>query len=173
MTQAVYQLQAQVEASIVRIKAEEATNIKKLSRTYAAMSPEGAAPILKEMEEATLIKILALMKETESAPIFEAMSKLGPDDAKRVAKVTERLRFYLSQPKDAKSLAMNQSVPGAPSGQVPCPPPVRPSFANRASAIGTPPRSARCWNAPSNKRRHKRIKRSNLSGESSAIRRFC
>ena len=106
VTQAVYQLQAQVEASIVRIKAEEATNIKKLSRTYAAMSPEGAAPILKEMEEATLIKILALMKETESAPIFEAMSKLGPADAKRVAKVTERLRFYLSQPKDAKKASL-------------------------------------------------------------------
>jgi flagellar motility protein MotE (MotC chaperone) len=57
VTQAVHQLQAQVEASIVRINAEEAVNIKKLSRTYAAMSPEGAAPIMKEMEEPTLIKI--------------------------------------------------------------------------------------------------------------------
>jgi len=102
VTQAVHQLQAQVEASIVRINAEEAVNIKKLSRTYAAMSPEGAAPILKEMEEPTLIKILAIMKETETAPILEAMSKLGVDEAKRVARITERLRFYLSQPKDAK-----------------------------------------------------------------------
>lgn len=105
VTQAVHQLQAQVEASIVRINAEEAVNIKKLSRTYAAMSPEGAAPILKEMEEPTLIKILAIMKETETAPILEAMSKLGTDEAKRVAKITERLRFYLSQPKDAKKAA--------------------------------------------------------------------
>ena len=105
VTQAVHQLQAQVEASIVRINAEEAVNIKKLSRTYAAMSPEGAAPILKEMEEPTLIKILAVMKETETAPILEAMSKLGADEAKRVARITERLRFYLSQPKDAKKVA--------------------------------------------------------------------
>lgn len=97
VTQAVYQLQLQVEAQIVRINAEEAANIKKLSRTYAAMSPEGAAPILKEMEESTLIKILAIMKETETAPILEAMSRLGPEDAKRVAKVSERLRFYLAQ----------------------------------------------------------------------------
>jgi flagellar motility protein MotE (MotC chaperone) len=102
VTQAVYQLQAQVEASIVRISTEEAVNIKKLARTYAAMSPEGAAPIMKEMEEGTLIKILAVMKETESAPILEALSKLGAEEAKRVAHVTERLRFYLSQPKDAK-----------------------------------------------------------------------
>lgn len=102
VTQAVYQLQAQVEANIVRINTEEAANLKKLARTYAAMSPEGAAPILKEMEEGTLIKILALMKETETAPILEVMSKLGADEAKHVAKITERLRFYLSQPKDAK-----------------------------------------------------------------------
>jgi flagellar motility protein MotE (MotC chaperone) len=102
VTQAVHQLQAQVEANIVRINAEEAVNIKKLSRTYAAMSPEGAAPIMKEMEEPTLIKILAVMKEAETAPILEAMSKLGADEAKRVARITERLRFYLSETKDAK-----------------------------------------------------------------------
>lgn len=106
VTQAVHQLQAQVEASIVRIGAEEATNIKKLARTYSAMSPEGAAPILKEMEESTLLKILAVMKETESAPIMEAMSKLGAEEAKRVAQITERLRFYLSQPKDAKKASL-------------------------------------------------------------------
>src|SRR6186713_2931358 len=48
VTQAVHQLQTQVEASIVRINSEEAANIKKLARTYAAMSPDGAAPIFKE-----------------------------------------------------------------------------------------------------------------------------
>jgi hypothetical protein len=42
------------------------------------------------------------MKEAETAPILEAMSKLGADEAKRVARITERLRFYLSEPKDAK-----------------------------------------------------------------------
>lgn len=102
VTQAVYQIQAQVESNLVRIGAEEAVNIKKLARTYAAMSPDGAAPILKEMEEGTLLKILAVMKETESAPIMEAMSKLGAEEAKHVAQITERLRFYLSQPKDGK-----------------------------------------------------------------------
>ena len=102
VTQAVHQLQAQVEASIVRINAEEAVNIKKLSRTYAAMSPDGAAPIMKEMEETTLVKVIALMKEAEVAAILEAMSKLSPADAKRVANITERLRFYLAQPKDGK-----------------------------------------------------------------------
>ncbi len=102
VTQAVHQLQVQIEASIVRISTEEVANIKKLARTYAAMSPEGAAPIMKELEEGTLIKILAVMRETETAPILEALSKLGAEEAKRVAQVTERLRFYLSLPKDGK-----------------------------------------------------------------------
>jgi flagellar motility protein MotE (MotC chaperone) len=102
VTQAIHQLQSQFEATIVRLNAEESVNIKKLARTYAAMAPEGAAPIMKELEENTLTKILAVMKETESAPILEAMSKLGPEEARRVAKVTERLRFYLSQTKDVK-----------------------------------------------------------------------
>ncbi|MFO1511538.1 MAG: hypothetical protein U1F83_01260 [Verrucomicrobiota bacterium] len=105
VTQAIYQLQSQFEATVVRMNAEESVNIKKLARTYATMAPDGAAPIMKELEENTLLKILAVMKETESAPILEAMSKLGPEDAKRVAKVTERLRFYLSQAKDAKKPA--------------------------------------------------------------------
>lgn len=102
VTQAVAQLQAQVEAHIVRINAEETANLKKLARTYAAMSPEGAAPILRELEEATLLKILALMKESESAPLLEEMARLGPDEAKRVAQLTDRLRFYIAQPKDSK-----------------------------------------------------------------------
>jgi flagellar motility protein MotE (MotC chaperone) len=102
VTQAIHQLQKQFEADVVRLSAEETANIKKLARTYAAMAPEGAAPILKELDETVLTKILAVMKETESAPILEAMSRLGPDEAKRVAKITERLRFYLAQTKDAK-----------------------------------------------------------------------
>lgn len=105
VTQAVYQMQKEVESSIVRINTEEASNLKKLARTYSVMSPEGAAPILKEMDEPTLLKILALMKEGESAPILEEMSKLGADQAKHVAEITERLRFYLSQPKDLKQLS--------------------------------------------------------------------
>ncbi len=33
---------------------------------------------------------------------MEAMSRLGAEEAKRVAQITERLRFYLAQPKDGK-----------------------------------------------------------------------
>jgi flagellar motility protein MotE (MotC chaperone) len=101
VTQAVHQLQAELDSKLVRITAEEATNIKKLARTYATMAPDGAAPIMRELEDSTLMKILAVMKDTESAPILEVMGRFSPDDARRVAKATERLRFYLAQ-KDPK-----------------------------------------------------------------------
>ena len=101
-TQTVHQLQAQFDSNVVRVLAEEALNVKKLARTYAAMTPEGAAPILKQMEEATLVKILANMKESETAPILEAMARQGETEAKRVAAISERLRLSLPNPKDAK-----------------------------------------------------------------------
>lgn len=105
VTQVVHQMQSQLDATLVRISAEEATNLKKLARTYAIMAPDGAAPIMKELEDGTLLKILAIMKDTESAPVLEAIGKTSPEEAKRVAKLTERLRFFLSQPKDAKKAA--------------------------------------------------------------------
>lgn len=100
--QAVQQLQTEFDNNIVRVTAEEATNVKKLARTYAAMTPEGAAPILKQMDETTLVKILATMKESETAPILEAMAQQGEANAKRVAAISERLRLSLATLKDAK-----------------------------------------------------------------------
>lgn len=100
--QAVHQLQTEFDKNVVRVTAEESVNVKKLARTYAAMTPEGAAPILKQMDETTLVKILAAMKESETAPILEAMAHQGAADAKRVAAISERLRLTLATLKDAK-----------------------------------------------------------------------
>ena len=102
VTHNVHEMQAQFDTNVVRILAEETANVKKLARTYAAMTPEGAAPILKQLEEATLVKILATMKESEVAPILEAMAREGETEAKRVAVLSERLRLLLPTPKDAK-----------------------------------------------------------------------
>jgi flagellar motility protein MotE (MotC chaperone) len=103
--QAVQQLQTEFDNRVVRVTAEESANVKKLARTYAAMTPEGATPILKQMDETTLVKILATMKESETAPILEAMAHQGVADAKRVAAISERLRLSLSTLKDAKRAA--------------------------------------------------------------------
>ena len=74
------------------IDEEETANLKKLAKTYAAMSPEGAASILKQMEDDQNVKILVFIKEGDSAPILEAFAKSGEADAKRVAMISERVR---------------------------------------------------------------------------------
>lgn len=102
MLEAVQRLQNEFDSNVVRVTVEEAANIKKLARTYAAMTPEGATPILKQMDETTLVKILATMKESETAPILEAMAHQGEADAKRVAAISERLRLSLAILKDPK-----------------------------------------------------------------------
>src|SRR6266545_394995 len=61
VTLSVSKLQEQFDRNVVRVTAEETVNVKKLARTYAAMTPEGAAPILKQLDETTLVKILATM----------------------------------------------------------------------------------------------------------------
>ena len=91
-TQAVNRLEKEFDERIVRVRDEETANLKKLAKTYAAMSPEGAATILKQMEDDQIVKILVFIKEGDSAPILEAFAKSGEADAKRVAMISERVR---------------------------------------------------------------------------------
>jgi len=103
VTQTVYRLRAEFDGLVTRVTEEEAANLKKLARVYATMSPEGAARILKEMEDEQLVKILAVMKEAESAPILESMGQGGKEDAHRAALISDRLRLTLAPPKKASA----------------------------------------------------------------------
>ncbi|MEW6160416.1 MAG: hypothetical protein AB1813_23530 [Verrucomicrobiota bacterium] len=95
ITQMVSQLQREFDQTVLRVKDEETANLKKLAKVYATMAPEGAATILKEMEDELIIKIIVYMKESEAAPILELMGKEGTDQAKRAAKLTERMRLAM------------------------------------------------------------------------------
>jgi hypothetical protein len=66
------------------------------------MSPEGAALIFKQMEEPTLLKVLGVMRDSERAPILEAMARSSEADAKRVVALSDRLRLLLPNSKDSK-----------------------------------------------------------------------
>ena len=93
VTQTIHRLQKEFDQSVVRVREEETANLKKLAKTYAAMSPESAAIILKEMTDDQIVKISVFMKEGEMALIFEAFSKVGKDELKRVALISERVRL--------------------------------------------------------------------------------
>lgn len=97
VTQTVHRMQMELDRTILRVKEEETANLKKLARLYATMSPEGAMNILRAMPDDSVLKIFTFMKESETAPILEAMSKVGPEEVKRVAAMTERLRLTLSR----------------------------------------------------------------------------
>lgn len=93
VTQAVHQLRRELDETFVRVADEETANLKKLGRLYAAMTPDGAAGILRQLDEATIVKIMLYMKEDESAPVLETLSKLGTTEAKLAASISERLRL--------------------------------------------------------------------------------
>lgn len=92
-TQRVHQLQRELDQTFVRVQEEETANLKKLAKVYAGMTPEGAAAILKQLEETTIVKIMVFMKEEQTAPILETLARLGDTEAKLAASISERLRL--------------------------------------------------------------------------------
>lgn len=70
----------ELDAKKNELSINEKANYEKLAKVYDAMSPEGAAPILKQMAESgpgkleQAAQILALMKERNAANLLVAMS---------------------------------------------------------------------------------------------------
>jgi flagellar motility protein MotE (MotC chaperone) len=98
ITQQVFRLQQQLDADFASIREDEAGNLKRLAKVYASMSPEGAAKILLEFDDDQVVKVFALMKEPESAPILELMAKEDQNAARRVALISDRLRRLRAKP---------------------------------------------------------------------------
>jgi flagellar motility protein MotE (MotC chaperone) len=89
-------LQKDFDLNVTRVRTEEAANLKRLAKVYAAMSPEGAGSILKELDDEQIVKILLFMKDAETAPVLESLAKMGEGEAKRAALLSERLRLAAS-----------------------------------------------------------------------------
>ena len=85
-------IQEQVDKNLFRIKEDEAGNLKKLAKMYVAMEPASAARIMRELDDTILVKILALMKEPETALVLESLSRMGEAETKRAAAISESLR---------------------------------------------------------------------------------
>ena len=99
VTQTVSRLRKELDTTVSLVADEEVVNLKKLAKVYAFMSPVGAARILKEMDDAQIVTILALMKEAESAPILEGIGQGDKQDVKRAALISNRLRLTIPLPK--------------------------------------------------------------------------
>ncbi|HVW19608.1 MAG TPA: hypothetical protein VHC86_00190 [Opitutaceae bacterium] len=89
-------LRRQIDERVIAINADESKNLHVLAQTYATLTPEGAVNILKEMDDATAVKILSLMKPDVVGPIFEVMAKPNGTDttmAQHAAELSEKLRM--------------------------------------------------------------------------------
>jgi flagellar motility protein MotE (MotC chaperone) len=95
VTQTVYQLQTEFDRNVIRIKEQEAENVKKQAKVMATMSPEAAAGLITEMSEDDATRIVFTMKPDEASPIIEALSTSGRAGSRRAAIITERLRRTL------------------------------------------------------------------------------
>lgn len=93
LTQSIHVLQNEFDRSVVQIEEQESVNLKKLAKVYAGMAPENAIHILRQMEETTLVKVFASMKDSERGPVLEALANAGEADAKLAATISERLRL--------------------------------------------------------------------------------
>ena len=85
----------QISDKVVEIQAVEAKNLRLLAQTYTNITPQGVVAILREMDDATAVKILSLMKPDVVGPIFEQMAKSDSPviDAYRAARLSEKLRL--------------------------------------------------------------------------------
>jgi flagellar motility protein MotE (MotC chaperone) len=97
ITQRVAQLQMDFDKNVVRIQEEEAANLKKVVRMYASMSPQSVLSILKEMDDPAVVKLLSVMKDSESGALLDGMAKESQDQAKRVAVLSDLLRKVLPE----------------------------------------------------------------------------
>ncbi len=102
ITQEVGQLQYEFNQVVTYVKEQEAANQKKLAKTYASMSPEDAALIMKEMDDGRVVRLLMFMSEEATAKILATLAKPGAADAKRAALLSERLRLSVQAPATGK-----------------------------------------------------------------------
>jgi flagellar motility protein MotE (MotC chaperone) len=98
VTETVNQLQSNFDKNVVLYKTQEVANVKRQVKLISAMSPEGAVNMINEMSDDEVVRILFTMKPDEASLILDTLSKMGPDEAKRAALLTERLHEVLPEP---------------------------------------------------------------------------
>jgi len=107
-------LAADLKKQKVEFETAEKQNIEKMSKMYDAMTPEAAAPILKEMAERGRLdmaaKILVFMKERNAARVLEAMN-----DPALAIQVLDRMRGIRAASTSPLAPPPGGAPPGTPS----------------------------------------------------------
>lgn len=105
----VIRLRAELDARVVEVQEYEKENIKKLMQTYSTMPAGSAVPILRELDEDTVVKIFSMMKPDAVSKLLGAMaaivdknaSAMSEDSpARRAARISDKLRLMKTTKKE-------------------------------------------------------------------------
>jgi len=102
----VIRLRQELDVRIVEVQDFEKDNLKKLATTYAKMTPIFAVPILRELEEDTVVKILANMKPEIVSKLLGAMASFvdkgqrTQTPAEQAANISNKLRIMKTAKKE-------------------------------------------------------------------------
>lgn len=94
-------LRNQLNKHVGQLKESEMKNIRSLAATYADMKPRAAIPLLRELSDDTIIKILAVWKPDNVRPLLDEISKNAAADPEMVHRAgiwSERLRLLPRDP---------------------------------------------------------------------------
>lgn len=97
-------MRREVTDNIPKIATSEKANVKSLAKTYSTMKPADAVAVMRELDDASVVKLLASMKADVVGNIFQEMAKAKDGDstlAVRAARISEQLRLLQSEAKTA------------------------------------------------------------------------
>ncbi len=89
-------MRAEIGARIIEITENEAKSLKTLAGTYSAMTPKAMVPILREMDDGTVVKLFSQMKGEVVSAVFEELGRQSATDpvlARRVAGISDKFRL--------------------------------------------------------------------------------
>jgi flagellar motility protein MotE (MotC chaperone) len=98
VTRTMSNVQVEFDKRVVLFTDAEKENAKKQVKVIAGMSSDGAATVLGEMSDTEATKLLYSMKNEVVSGILDAMSRLGPEQAKRAAMLAQRMKEVMNAP---------------------------------------------------------------------------
>jgi flagellar motility protein MotE (MotC chaperone) len=114
----VVRLRSELDSRVLEVQEYEKDNIKKLVNAYSKMPPESAVPILFELDEDTVVKIMSMMRPDAVSNLLGRMALLVdksgkgssglPDGlavkeespARRAASISDKLRLFKASKKE-------------------------------------------------------------------------
>lgn len=107
------QARQELDHATTELSDDETKNLKPLAQTYSRLTPRATVAIFRELDDATALKILALMKTDAVGVIFEEMARTSDQNgtlATRAAALTEKLRL-LKKSQGSTAVAAASSAP--------------------------------------------------------------